>query len=195
MADDVSLKDELIQKAIEVFSRKGYEATNLTDITDALGISRGPVYYHFKDKYGLYVAAFNLWASKFQHDHDLILAQDKHIIKILEDSVYCCIDMYKHFRPNFFVGIDTVEELSELKDRYYLLVQHIYNKKVETVKRAIARGEIRRSISPELVVDMIYVLYDGIKDGLERPLVKIKESELKTIVTVQLLGIERFCCD
>ncbi|MCE5256280.1 MAG: TetR family transcriptional regulator, partial [Spirochaetaceae bacterium] len=44
MADDVSLKDELIQKAIEVFSRKGYEATNLTDITDALGISRGPVY-------------------------------------------------------------------------------------------------------------------------------------------------------
>jgi len=82
------------------------------------GISRGPVYYHSRNKHDLYEAAFNVWASAFQHNHDLILAQDKHIIKILEDSIYCCIEMYRHFRPNFFVGIDTAQELSELKDRY-----------------------------------------------------------------------------
>jgi AcrR family transcriptional regulator len=195
MADEARLREGLIKKAIEIFSHKGYEATNLSDITDALGISRGPVYYHFRDKRGLYEAAFNVWASAFQHNHELILAQDKHIIKILEDSIYCCIELYREFRPNFFVGIDTAQELSELRDRYHWLLKHIHDRKVETVRRAIEKGEIRKSISPELVVDMIQVLFDGIRDGLERPLIKIKDSELKTIMTVYLLGIERFCCD
>lgn len=110
-------------------------------------------------------------------------------------SLYNCIDMYKRLRPYFFVGIDTVEELSELKEHYYVVVEDIYKKKLEVVKRAIEKGEIRKSISPNLIVDMVYMVYDGIRIGLERPVVSLKESEIKTNVTIQLLGIERFCCD
>jgi TetR/AcrR family transcriptional repressor of nem operon len=77
------MANELIKKATDIFSIKGYEATNLTDITNSLGISRGPVYYHFKDKYGLYKAAFERFDSDVREAHAEIITQYKHVINFI----------------------------------------------------------------------------------------------------------------
>ena len=83
-----NVSNELVLKAIEIFSVKGYAATNLTDITDALGISRGPVYYHFKDKNGLYNAAFERYDNEVRQSHANIIAKDKHIINFIDCLLY-----------------------------------------------------------------------------------------------------------
>lgn len=41
---------EVLEKAAEVFARKGFAGTNLQDVADELGLSRGAIYYYYKDK-------------------------------------------------------------------------------------------------------------------------------------------------
>jgi len=192
MAEEESLKDRLISKAIDVFSLKGYAAANLTDVTEVVGVSRGPIYYHFKDKLGLYRAAFDLWETSIRTSHGAILAQaNKPIIQILGETILNCMDIYLKFRPYFFVGIETLEELEPLRRRYYALIQDIYDDKIVAVRKAMDQGSLGRSLAPELIVDTVYVIYDGIRVGLERPGRALDPRHLRTIVDRQMSVLEQ----
>jgi len=46
---------EIIKKAIEVFTRKGYHRTKIADITNSLNISTGTFYIYFKNKRELFI--------------------------------------------------------------------------------------------------------------------------------------------
>lgn len=43
-------RDQILEAADKLFYERGFEATSFTDIADAVGISRGNFYYHFKSK-------------------------------------------------------------------------------------------------------------------------------------------------
>lgn len=49
--------DEVVAKAVEVFWSKGFEATSIQDLVDAMGINRGSIYDTFGDKAGLFDVA------------------------------------------------------------------------------------------------------------------------------------------
>ena len=43
-------KNEILNAANELFARKGFDATTISDIIEKVGVARGTVYYHFKSK-------------------------------------------------------------------------------------------------------------------------------------------------
>ncbi|MEM6423627.1 MAG: TetR/AcrR family transcriptional regulator [Cyanobacteria bacterium P01_H01_bin.119] len=47
----------VLEKAMEVFWQKGYEATSMTDLVTAMGINRGSLYDTFEDKRQLFLQA------------------------------------------------------------------------------------------------------------------------------------------
>lgn len=47
---DKTTRDHIIEAADQLFYRQGYEHTSFSDIADAVQISRGNFYYHFKSK-------------------------------------------------------------------------------------------------------------------------------------------------
>jgi len=51
--------DEVLDKAVRVFCERGYHATSIGDLTDAMGLASGSVYKAFKDKRGVFLAALN----------------------------------------------------------------------------------------------------------------------------------------
>lgn len=57
------------QKILEVsrrlFQAKGYEHTTIQDIVDALGMSKGAVYHHFKSKEAIYDRIATLYYDRF----------------------------------------------------------------------------------------------------------------------------------
>jgi len=191
-----NMVNELIKKAVEIFSIKGYAAANLTDITNALGISRGPIYYHFKDKFGLYKAAFEYFDNDVRESHAQIINQDKHIINFIEDVIYDCAERNTRFGSNFFFGIETIDELSPIKILYDKLNQDIYQEKLDYVNRSIEKNEIRRSTDPKQIADLIYLIYLGLLNALQtNMLANYTESEVRNLIRILILGIERYCCD
>lgn len=42
--------EKILRVSLKLFQEKGYEATTVQDIVDALGMSKGAIYHHFKSK-------------------------------------------------------------------------------------------------------------------------------------------------
>lgn len=56
--------DEILDRATALFWRKGYEATSVADLVEALGINRGSLYGTFTDKRALFLAALERYDER-----------------------------------------------------------------------------------------------------------------------------------
>jgi TetR/AcrR family transcriptional regulator, transcriptional repressor for nem operon len=56
---DNTTRDHIVEAADRLFYRRGYERTSFSDIADAVQISRGNFYYHFKSKDEILDAVIN----------------------------------------------------------------------------------------------------------------------------------------
>ncbi|GGB64082.1 TetR family transcriptional regulator [Tistrella bauzanensis] len=59
---------EALDKAIGVFSERGYHATSLSRLTASMGIAEGSLYKAFKDKRGVFIAAFERYV-RLRNEH------------------------------------------------------------------------------------------------------------------------------
>lgn len=55
--------DAALDKALAVFSERGYHATSISELTEAMGLASGSVYKAFKDKRGIFLAAFDRYRA------------------------------------------------------------------------------------------------------------------------------------
>ncbi len=55
--------DRVVDRAVEVFWRKGFEATSIQDLVEATGLNRGSLYNTFGDKAGLFEAVFGRYMA------------------------------------------------------------------------------------------------------------------------------------
>ncbi|MBC7919756.1 MAG: TetR/AcrR family transcriptional regulator [Ferruginibacter sp.] len=54
-------EQEALQRAMEVFWKKGYHATSVQDLVDGMGINRASLYDTFGDKHQLFLASLQLY--------------------------------------------------------------------------------------------------------------------------------------
>ncbi|MBW7453645.1 TetR/AcrR family transcriptional regulator [Paenibacillus sepulcri] len=57
-------KQQILEGAMKRFSEKGYRGTSIQDIADALGISKGSLYFYFKSKEDLLFSIFKYYIGK-----------------------------------------------------------------------------------------------------------------------------------
>ena len=68
-------KQEILDAALELFSVKGYEATSLSMIADAVGIRKASLYSHYESKQAILDALINVLLQQFQK-HSLFANAD-----------------------------------------------------------------------------------------------------------------------
>ena len=56
-------EEEVLDKAVEVFWAKGYEATSMQDLVDAMGIQRGSLYATFGNKQQLFLQSLERYGK------------------------------------------------------------------------------------------------------------------------------------
>src|SRR3990172_8886355 len=59
--------DEVLDKAMQAFWRRGYEATSMQDLVERTGINRGSLYSTYRDKHALFLAALRKYAETVHH--------------------------------------------------------------------------------------------------------------------------------
>lgn len=55
--------DAALDKALSVFSERGYHAASISELTDAMELTSGSIYKAFKDKRGIFLAAFDRYRA------------------------------------------------------------------------------------------------------------------------------------
>ena len=62
----MSTREHILEAADQLFYKRGFEGTSFADIADAVGISRGNFYYHFKSKDDILEAVIALRIKRTQ---------------------------------------------------------------------------------------------------------------------------------
>ncbi|AZK46089.1 TetR/AcrR family transcriptional regulator [Paenibacillus lentus] len=59
-------KKKIAEASMALFIQKGYRATSIEDIVKAAGCSAGNIYYHFKNKEGLFLYLIDEWDLEWE---------------------------------------------------------------------------------------------------------------------------------
>ena len=84
-------KEAVLDSAMHLFWKKGYHATSMQDLVEAMGINRSSIYNTFGDKFALYLESLKRYQSKesSQAHHYLLQSQSplEAITKFIEGIV------------------------------------------------------------------------------------------------------------
>jgi TetR/AcrR family transcriptional repressor of nem operon len=93
-------KHEVLEKAVCVFSDKGYNGTSMQDLVDGLGISRSSMYETFSNKHTLYLEALESYQQSANQQVCEIIKDcsgaKEAIHKLLEMTVNKLLDNDQH---------------------------------------------------------------------------------------------------
>lgn len=67
--DPLERKQEILEEAVRIFAKKGYEKTSMSDIARELHISQGLCYRYFPSKEVIYEEALELYAERAAKKH------------------------------------------------------------------------------------------------------------------------------
>lgn len=76
--------NEVLDSAMHLFWRQGYEATSIHDLVDATGINRASMYASFGGKEALFAAALDHYVDQISRDRLALLSADGLARKALE---------------------------------------------------------------------------------------------------------------
>src|SRR5689334_17118832 len=87
------LPEQVLDKAIDLFWKQGYEGTSIEDLVQCMGLGRGSLYDTFGDKHALYLAALLRYLAKYQGQVAEALQQTGPLSEILERFFQACIEI------------------------------------------------------------------------------------------------------
>ncbi len=173
--------EEALAKALRVFWSKGFEGTSMTDLTDALGITRPSLYEAFGNKESLFRKALDLYEREKMDYVGKALAQPtaRGVAEVLlrgsmENLTNCnephgCLGVI----TSVTCGDDAQCVREEVLARSKVAKQAL----VERMERAKVEGDIPAHVDVEGLTSLLYALMQGMsvqagtgasRDDLER---------------------------
>lgn len=148
-------KREIMDKAVEIFARKGYHQTKVTDIAAALGIGHSTFYLYFPSKLALFIECIDgvfeaMFAGVWQEIRD-----EKNPLRRLRKRGEVVLKSYPQFVDVLQVLHSTVEDDPRLEAKR----KEIYASIAMTVKRDLDKAIEEGLLPPVKDVDLMsYVL-------------------------------------
>lgn len=144
-------KAAIIEKAIEVFSQKGYHRTKVLDITDSLNISTGTFYIYFRNKRELFVEVVNDVFRNIIGEAAASIKGERDFIKRLEIRGHVFYNNYTKYNEilNQLRAEITSDDLwpeEKLKKIYHGLTKPV----IQEIQKASEEGVIK-AIDPDLL--------------------------------------------
>ena len=75
-------RQKILDKALELFSTRGYDAVSVGEIAEAVGIKAPSLYNHFPSKRAIFDAIVEATAAQYEADTDRI---DIHVQNVTQD--------------------------------------------------------------------------------------------------------------
>ncbi|MBT2897006.1 MULTISPECIES: TetR/AcrR family transcriptional regulator [unclassified Streptomyces] len=161
--------DAALQSALELFWRRGYEATSVTDLVEHLGIGRASIYATFGSKHELYLKAMDRYAE--MRDPLLMseLSQPGPALPAVRGLVrrFATEAASPEGRLNGCFVTNTAAELAPhdpaAARRVEISWEHIETLLHSALVRAQAQGELPEGRDPRALAHLLLVLLQGVR--------------------------------
>ncbi|WP_319586273.1 TetR/AcrR family transcriptional regulator [uncultured Desulfobulbus sp.] len=153
--NQTDVTQRILEAAGQLFADKGFDATSISDITEASGVGRGLLYYYFKNKRSLYEAVLQDGAERMFMISERAYAFKGTVLERLRNFIVefhqLHIDrpniMRVGMRAEFEGSLVSATQAPEGFQQMSSMLQRI-------IEEGIERGELR-SIEPEKTVHII----------------------------------------
>lgn len=168
----VETKEYIIEQAYKLFLERSYEAVSISDISKAIGLTKGALYHHFTSKEDLFKAVIDRYLAVISHrevNTDLTVAEyiedNISFVKSIIDAV--CIDDLP------FVPVNYLSLLIDAMRYYPGFAQDkedFFKEQIRKLKfmldKAVYNGELRSDIDTYVVALNFFSISVGIASNM-----------------------------
>ena len=157
-------EEEAIQRAMEVFWGKGYNATSLRDLTEAMKINSSSLYNTIGDKQELFVRCVKHYTDIRKKDLQKRLQSPDSPLTTLVNYIHDAVDVIIG-GSNSCMAVKTAFEVAtndqRVKDILRADSDYAYQFLYTLIKKAMDQGEIATEEDPELLADYFISTWTG----------------------------------
>ena len=151
-------RKHLLAAAIDCFARFGYQGTSIDRIARHAGVTKGALYYHFRDKEELLYEAVSRRVGEFEQ-HVLAevgpandtLASLKRVI----DACFFHATVSNHRRFIITLMIEALDTNPQLSAKFQRILRRMRFFLADVVRRGQEGGHVRRNVDPEQMAALI----------------------------------------
>ncbi len=193
-ADGEETKRKIVLVALELFVRKGYHGTSITDIMNNVGLSKGSLYAHFKSKGEILLLIIEQYKARFI-DEIIHFANDSEGNAL--DKLNRCISFSAKFASEHenlcvFLTFLTTELKADIDFEPMLkAVYRDYQRFISgIIRQGIIQGLVDKKTDPDLAALTFMALHDGMLHQwvLNRSLIDAKQY-VRTFREIFIYGL------
>ena len=165
MTKPPQMRLQLAESAFDLFSVRGFQNVNLDEIAENAGVTKGSLYWHYKSKNELILAACSHYYRVWRQEAFAEIAEDSNPLsqleRVLRMSVQKCLfdEKNRQFTSELFAMSLQDDEIRASWAQFYASVRDLY---VELVQAAIDAG-LADVENPRQNVDWMLSALEGIK--------------------------------
>ncbi len=165
----LATRNKLLDTAERVFNEKGVSGTSLADIAEAAGLTRGAIYWHFKNKADLFEAMIQRvvlpMEEMVERFGDLAIEEPLLFIKAGAMNAFQLIEGDRQAQCVFEIMIHKCEAIGDMagvrerqRDNRNECLEHVEQGFVNAVKK----GQLPKSVQPRQAAIGMHALVDGL---------------------------------
>lgn len=165
-------REYIIDQAYKLFLNKSYEAVSISEISKAIGFTKGALYHHFKNKEELFKAVIDKYLpidKYFLPIEDITLQQYIEVsVKSAEEIVHSIFGEKPGFIPISYLAlfIDAFRHYPGFAKDKDIMIQGELKKIKGVISNAINNGEIRKDINIDVMAMNFFSLNAGMAGNL-----------------------------
>ena len=154
--------EEALAKALRVFWERGFQATSITDLTEATGVARTGLYAAFGDKESLFLLALDRYmalaytdcAEMLEDEPDARRAVEAHLLRMADGVT-------KPGNAHSCMLMNTVQESAVLSSKVGERVRQLYLRILGAVQRRLQRAKVEGQLGSDEDTDLLARFLQG----------------------------------
>ena len=192
ITSETSLREKILLTAKSLFIQQGYHGLAMRQISEAVGVSKAALYYHFKDKEELFLAILDIYLNEIESAIDDIQSKRLSSSEQLRMFVEYILSQPAEQRAVMRLGSQEMAQLSASSRKSFGKVyrEKFIGKLIAIFQAGIKSGELK-SLNAEVatwaLLGIMYPYFYPAHTG-DKP---VPANVIDEIVTIFLMGIEK----
>ena len=192
ITSETSLREKILLTAKSLFIQQGYHGLAMRQISEAVGVSKAALYYHFKDKEELFLAILDIYLNEIESAIDDIQSKRLSSSEQLRMFVEYILSQPAEQRAVMRLGSQEMAQLSASSRKSFGKVyrEKFIGKLIAIFQAGIESGELK-SLNAEVatwaLLGIMYPYFYPAHTG-DKP---VAANVIDEIVMIFLKGIEK----
>jgi AcrR family transcriptional regulator len=189
---ETSLREKILLTAKSLFIQQGYHGLAMRQISEAVGVSKAALYYHFKDKEELFLAILDIYLNEIESAINAIKSKKLSSSEQLRMFVEYILSQPAEQRAVMRLGSQEMVQLSAASRKNFgkIYREKFIGKLIAIFQAGIESGELK-SLNAEVatwaLLGIMYPYFYPAHTG-DKP---VPANVIDEIVTIFLKGIEK----